>query len=579
MSKIIPPAGVRFDDTQAQLPKILMAQEDDQIVYLQKPGAELVLDGKHFTGRVIDTKGGIKYVVGERDSSFTKERPERLKELLRLEELARKGVIIATTPEDLYLNGVDGDRSALAIFHTSGGEGSAIGVNLATVAGLLSDTHVVLGSWQGFGSGIKKTDEFAKMLTVLNAPQVRERMSHTGGSPLGMSRVKLKEGSKEENQFMENHEGVGIIYGTGGGDHSRNFKRVADIIRENPEKYDNIIVGVTPKSMDNDLAIQLADGSAVNSLMVGFLSTVNVMRRHWFDEFQSAAGAGRVVVGFFFGRGAGWTVLGATRCDEAYKQRIREEGILTPDLENKMDALGSRQVPLIPEEPITIKQLFEAVEKARNRGRDRTAGVACSEGAMIVEVDEEARRLGDILNTKEAEGGNAAQRWKDEALRKARNGDFKDLIANNDLRKAFTGRPEVGLEFINDAVINPKKDDWGHSYVKMIPKIVDALLNEVAGIKTNYVEIKYEARTGETTPSDRDVGEVTGETAGQKLKEGKSGLTTVTYLPGEDPLLINPRQRGATFIPFETIAGMTEHDNNLKQLSREYLKSLGIIFT
>jgi hypothetical protein len=125
--------------------------------------------------------------------------------------------------------------------------------------------------------------------------------------------------------------------------------------------------------------------------------------------------------------------------------------------------------------------------------------------------------------------------------------------------------------------VNPKKDAWGHTYLRAIPKIVDAIVNVLAGVKTNYVEIKYEARTGETIPSDRALGEITGKLAAEKLKAGESGLTTVVFAPGEDPLLINPVERGATFIPFDNITGLTERDNNLRQLDKEYLRKLGIL--
>ncbi|MFH0863000.1 MAG: hypothetical protein V1875_08230 [Candidatus Altiarchaeota archaeon] len=562
---------------QMPLPEIVLALQDDQIVYLKKPGSELVMDGKIMRGPVIDSKGGMQYVVGERDSSFTEEDPKRLNQLLHFEELARTGQIIATTPEEIFLNGIGGDRSKLAMFHTCGGEGSSFGVNIATVSDAISDEYVVLGSWQGFGSAVKKKGEFARSLTVLNAAHVRERIGHTAGSPLGMSRIKPGFGSPEETQFMENHEGVGIIYGTGGGDLSKNFKRVYDLMREDPGRYGNIPVGVTPKSMDNDLGIQLADGTTVNSLMLGYLSTAHAMRRHWFDEFQSAAGAGRGVVGFFFGRGAGWTVLGAIRCDEAYKQRMREEGILTRDLENKMDGLGSKQIGLVPEEEVTIQQLVDAVKLVYGRGRDKTVGVACSEGAMIVEVDNEGRRLNRILKQKEAEGPDALREWKAKVMAKAQKGEFEGVIVDEKLGEVFKARPDVGLEFINDAVIEPKTDAWGHTHVKMIPKIVDAIVNVLAGIKTNYVEIRYEARTGETIPSDRALGERTGKLAGEKLMEGKSGLTTVVYKAGEDPLLMDPSRMEATFTPFDQIRGMTEHDNNLKQLDRGYIRGLGIL--
>ena len=548
------------------MPEILPAQADDQIVFMRRGGSPYILDGKPVEGPVVGTKGGIQYVVGERDSSFTRASPEDLRRVLKLSEQAAQGLIEATTPAEIYRNGVDGDRSKLCLVFTSGGEGSSIGVNIARVASDIGSTHVVLGTWQGFGSGVKTKDKFAQSLTVINDPRVLERWRNTGGSPFGMSRTKIEPDSAEEKQLAENSDGVGMVYGNGGGDHSKNFMTLSRKLTAEGRKT---VVGVTPKSMDNDLSVTQDDGSTVNSLMIGYLSTAHTMRRHWFDEMQSAAGAGRAVVGYFFSRGAGWTVLGATRCDEEYVKRMKEDGILTPDLENKMDSLGSKQIGLGPEFPVSIGFFVNRVNEVFAKGRDKFVGVAVSEGFMFKELDREYQRL-----TSDLKSGKLK---KEEVMELAAKGEFDKLIQDPQLREVFNKKKDIAKEFFK-VVAEPELDNWDHPKIRIMPQIVDAVVNMLTNAKkTNYVEIKYEARTGETIPSDRKLAENTGALAAEKLKAGESGLTTVTYKDGEDPLLIDTAQRKPSFIPFERITDMNEKHNNLKTLDRNYLRSLGIL--
>lgn len=549
-----------------EFPKVKKYQSDEQLVFLRKPGKPFIQDKVPVEGPVIDSKGGIQYIVGGKDSSFRREDPERLKAVIELSELAKKGGVVAATPEEIYLNGLNGDRSRLALMFTSGGEGAAIGVNIAQVTRALSSEYVVLGSWQGFGSGVKPKDEFAKALTVFNAPHVVERIENTGGSPLGMSRTKLKPGSPESTQFMENVSGTGIVYGTGGGDHSRNFKTISDTARENGEE---IVVGVTPKSMDNDLSIQLEDGAKANSLMLGYLTAADTMRRHFFDELQSAAGAGRGLVAFFFGRGAGWTVLGGIRCDDDYREKLRKDGSLSPDLENKMDGLGGKTIGLVPEYPVSIRRFVDEVNRIYHEGRDKTVGVGVSEGFMFTELDREFKRLG-----KEKEEGRLTN---ETVMEKSGRGDLQDLVEDASLKKVFRESPQIAEEFFK-VIVSPKLDEWGHPYIKIMPQIADAVVNVLTDVpKTNYTEIKYEARTGEVSPADRVLGEKTGRLAGEKLVSGESGLTTVTYQAGEDPLMIDTSTRKPSFIPFEQIKSMSESENTLQQLDPQYLKKCNIL--
>jgi 6-phosphofructokinase len=551
---------------ESRMPAILPAQADEQIVFMRKGGTQYVFDGKPVEGPVVGTKGGIQYVVGEKDSSFMRESPEDLRRVLRLSDHAAKGLLLASTPAEIYKNGVDGDRSKLCLVFTSGGEGSSIGVNIARVASEIGSKHVVLGAWQGFESGIKSKDEFGNSLTVINDQRVLERLRNTGGSPFGMSRTKIEKDSPAEKQLVENCDGVGMVYGTGGGDHTKNFKKLSERLKASGKKT---VVGVTPKSMDNDLAITLDDGSTVNSLMLGYPSTAHIMRRHWFDEMQSAAGAGRPVVGFFFGRGAGWTVLGAMRCDEEYANRMKEDGVLTPDLENKMDSLVPKQIGLVPEFPVSIGFFVKKVNEVYARGRDKFAGIAVSEGFMFKELDQEYKRI-----TSGLENGRLK---KEEVLELSAKGDFDKLIEDPLLREVFKKKRDIAKEFFK-VVADPELDGWGHPYIKIMPKIVDAVVTTLTNAKkTNYVEIKYEARTGESIPSDRRLAEKTGALAAEKLKEGESGLTTVTYKDGEDPLLIDITKRKPTFIPFERITAMTEKHNNLTTLNKDYLRRLGIL--
>jgi 6-phosphofructokinase len=547
------------------LPDIIPAASDEQVVVLRKGNVPVIKGGRLLEGPVVETRGGIGYVVGEsRQLDFRGEKTDKVRRMLELEKLRDAGMVGIVTPAEVYRDGVNGDRTKLGIIFTSGGEASSIGVNMAEVVGEMGKTHVVLGAWQGFGSGVLKKDDFAGNLLVLNDPETVERIGHTGGSPLGMSRTKIKKDSAEETNLLDNVDGVGFVSGNGGGDHTKNFKLLYE---KKKAEGRSMTVVVTPKSMDNDLRLRLADGTEANSLMLGYLTTAYVMRRHWFDELQSAAGNGKGVVGYFFSRGAGWTVLGATRCDEPYRNMLRDDGILTQDLDNKMDALGRRQIGLVPEYPVSIPSFVAKVNEVYNRGRDKTVGVAVSEGFMFTELDREYKRL-----TEQVGGGRLTEKVINEKIAAK---DFNDLIEDENLRKVFKAKPDVAKEFFK-LVVKPELDNWGHPYIRIMPKIVDAVVNVLTPVKTNYVEIKYEARTGETIPTDRLVGEETGRLAGQKIRAGESGVTTVTYKPGEDPLLLGRGRIRATFIPFEGITEMAE-SNNLLQLDREYVERCGIL--
>ncbi|MBD3388667.1 MAG: hypothetical protein GF416_06330 [Candidatus Altiarchaeales archaeon] len=565
------------------LPRIIAHPVDEQIVVLRNPDVPFRRDGKHVEGPVVMTRGGIGYVVGSNRLDARDESPERAAELVRMKDSMDRGEITITTPYDIYTGGLFGDKSKLAIVFTSGGEGSSIGVNNAEVTRELSSTHVVLGAWQGFQAGVKTTEEFARQLTVLNDPATTERMSRTGGSTLGMSRTKVRFDSENpedieaaENLFT-NVRYVGVVFGNGGGDHTQNFMNL--YLKAQAEGASQIVIGVTPKSMDNDLAINLNDGTIANSLMLGFPTTAYVMRRHFLDEMQSAAGAGRGTVGFFFGRGAGWTVLGAIRNDMEYRENMREDGILTADMENKMDSLGPRTIGLVPEYPVSIPYFAASINKIYNEGsidgqggevRDKFVGVAVSEGFMFTELISEFERL-----TREREEGRLTEEI---VIEKVSRNDLEDLIEDENVKRIMGENPEMAKKFF-EQVMKPKLDVWEHPKVDFGPQFVHAVMNSsLTDVpKNNYAEIKYEARTGETVPADRALGEVTGRVEAETIRAGRSGVTTVTYEAGEDPLLIDPRKRGASFIPFEDIAGMSEDQNNLRTLDPNYLRKLGIL--
>lgn len=568
LSKPLQPRSVEYiadegmDETSAReadksIPPLMRCQADEQVVFLSK--GPFLSDGTPHTGPVVGTKGGIAYVVGGSESDFTKADPAKVKRLLTLQE---KGLVVAKTPQEIYEEGVGGDRTKIMTVFTSGGEGSSIGVNIARVANAFSDSHVIFGLWQGFKSGVLDREGFKNSLVVVNDPDILKRMQHTGGSPFGMSRTKLKD--EAAKQLLSNVSGTGIVYGTGGGDHSKNFKQLYELANERGGK---LIVGVTPKSMDNDLAIVLGDGSKKFSLMLGYPTAAYVMRRHWFDELQSAAGAGRALCGMFFGRGAGWTVLGATRCDEEYTKFMEEQGILTEDLKNKMDSLGGKQIPLTPEYPTTIPEFTDKVNEVYAGRRDKTVGVAVSEGFMFKEVEEEYNRL--------ANPADPSRLIRENGLMKMIGDMDFSCIRDDRLRQVFEKNPELVREFFL-SILQPEYDVWGHPKLGFMPKLVHAVMEDLCGIETNYLEIKYEARTAETIPVDRELGEVTGDLAGEKLKAGESGLTTVLYEPGEDPLLIKPGKREAVSIPFSQISELTENDNTLLSLDKGYLRKLGV---
>jgi hypothetical protein len=249
--------------------KLVSTPSDEQVVFLSREG------------NVVGTKGGIPFVVGGRESDFREEDPARVQQLLKG---VASGELTAFTPAELYRNGVNGDRSRLVIFFTSGGESSPIGAGLGTVAEGLSD-RVNLLVWQGFGTGILPKDEFEKQLVVISDPRVIERVRRTGGSPGGMSRTKIDD--QNIDLLWMNVEGVGAVTGTGGGDHSKNFKQLWE---KSLAEGKPLTVVVIPKSMDLDLALVLSDGRLVNSLMLGGLTAAHAMRIRWFNEFQSAAG-------------------------------------------------------------------------------------------------------------------------------------------------------------------------------------------------------------------------------------------------------------------------------------------------
>ncbi|MBD3262426.1 MAG: hypothetical protein GF334_12310 [Candidatus Altiarchaeales archaeon] len=551
----------RRTDSKKDLPDLLEAQSDEQVVFLKKTPEPVVIGRGPVSGPVAATKGGIGYVVGGAQSDFHSP-DDRAKKLIQLQQ---QGVLVAKTPQEIYDEGVFGDKKKLAMVFTSGGEGSTIGVNLSTVTQDLGQTHVVLGAWQGFKAGVKPQDEFKTDLVVLNDPNTIKRMAETGGSPLGMSRTKLKPGSPQEDQLFDNVKDLGMVFGTGGGDHSRNFLALH---QKAEDEGSDLTVAVTPKSMDNDLSIKLKGGETKNSLMLGFLTAAHTMRRHWFDEFQSAAGSGRWVVGFFFGRGAGWTVLGATRCDAAYRQQMKKEGILDADLENKMDALGGKQIALVPEKMVTIPEFVGEVNRINSQGRDSTGGVAVSEGFMFREMSDEYKRL-----LKQKENGELNP---NDVMAKAAEGDLEDLIKDKNLNKVFKAKPDIAKEFFG-LVLKPETDVWGNPKMTVMPKVVDAVVNVLTDVKkTNYTEIKYEARTAKATPRDEALGRATGQIQAQMIRQGRSGLTTVLCAAGEDPMLIDPEKRGATFTPFEEIEAMSEKENTLQQFSDDYLRKLGV---
>ncbi|MFH1787820.1 MAG: hypothetical protein ABH834_00365, partial [Candidatus Altiarchaeota archaeon] len=333
---------------------LVSTPSDEQVVFLGRDG------------RVAGTKGGIPFVVGGGESDFTQEDPERARKLL---EGVKSGELSAFTPTELYREGVNGDRSKIVLYFTSGGESSPIGAALGKVAETLDD-RVNLLVWQGFGTGILPRNEFEKQLVVINDPRVIDRISRTGGSPGGMSRTKLND--ENISILWINVEDAGAVAGTSGGDHSKNFKQLWEksIAEGKP-----LVVGTIPKSMDLDLALKLGDGRLMNSLMLGGLSAAYAMRIRWFNEFQSAAGyqvkpgQGRGLVGNFFGRGAGWAVFGATRSDPEFWDVLREQGILSDDLYHKMDALSPRQIILPPEFSCTIPEFVGEVNRVYNQGR------------------------------------------------------------------------------------------------------------------------------------------------------------------------------------------------------------------
>lgn len=531
---------------------LVYTPSDEQIVFLARDG------------RVAGTKGGIPFVVGGKESDLTKEDPERVKQLLTG---VQSGELLAYTPSELY-QGVGGDRSNLVLFFTSGGESSPIGASLGKVAETLDD-RVNLLVWQGFGTGILPQDEFEKQLVVINDPRVIDRISKTGGSPGGMSRTKIDD--ENINLLWLNVEGVGVVAGTGGGDHSKNFKQLWEksIAEGKP-----LVVVVIPKSMDLDLALELDGQDLKNSLMLGGLSAAYAMRLRWFNEFQSAAGyqvkpgQGKGLVGNFFGRGAGWAVFGATRRDQEFGNTLREQGILPEDLANKMDALSDRQITLVPEYPSSIPEFVSEVNRVYNQSRMHTVGVAASEGFMFHEVDKEFRR-----HHQDLQEGLLDVSMLNECRRDRR---LHELVDDGNLKQVFQKNPDIASEFFRE-VVKPTYDMWGHPKLGFMPKLVNAVVTTLSDCKkTNYAEITYEARTAETIPWDRTLAEITGVEAAARIKTSESGVTTVLYDPGVDPFLINVPAQKPTFIPFKQIQNMTEDDNNLRALDREYLRSCGV---
>lgn len=538
---------------------LVSTPSDEQIVFLARDG------------RVAGTKGGIPFVVGGKESDFTEEDPARAKKLLTG---VQSGELLAYTPSELY-QGVGGDRSKLVLFFTSGGESSSIGAALGKVAETLDD-RVNLLVWQGFGTGILPKDEFEQQLVVINDPRVIDRISNTGGSPGGMSRTKLDR--ENIDLLWTNVEDAGAVAGTSGGDHSKNFKQLWEksIAEGKP-----LVVVTIPKSMDLDLALKLNDGRLLNSLMLGGLTAGYAMRIRWFNEFQSAAGyqvkpgEGRGLVGNFFGRGAGWAVFGATRRDPDFWDIMREQGILSDDLYNKMDALSSRQIILGPEYPCSIPEFAGEVNRIYNQGRMHTVGVACSEGFMFHEVDVEYKRIAENVDMEkhtEAEIDSYRRMIKE----RTEGGTLHYLIKDVNLAKVFQDNPDVAEKFFKD-VLAPSYDSWGHPKLGFMPTLVNAVVTTLTDCKkTNLVNITYEARTAEMTPWDRILAELTGAEAGTRIKAGESGLTTVLYEPGVDPFLIHVPSQKATFIPFTEIEAMTESDNNMLALSPEYLRRCGV---
>lgn len=533
--------------------QLVATPSDEQIVFLGK------------NGRVAGTKGGIPFVVGGRESDFTDDDSGRVKSLLRGVE---SGELTAFTPTELYRQGVDGDRSKLVLMFTSGGESSSIGKGLGKVAEILGD-KVNLLVWQGFGTGVLPPEDFEKQLVVINDPRVIDRISNTGGSPGGMSRTKID--ADNINALWANVEGVGVVAGTGGGDHSKNFKQIWE---KSIDEGKPLVVGVIPKSMDLDLALNLHSAGLKNSLMLGGLSSAQAMRLRWFNEFQSAAGYqtepghGKGLVGNFFGRGAGWAVFGATRRDSEYWDVLREQGILTGDLYNKMDALSDRQIILTPEFSCTIPQFVDEVNLVYNQGRMHTVGVAASEGFMFHEVDKEFRQQAQDFQT----GSLPIELLND--VRRERK--LHTLIEDDYLRKVFERDPDIALNFFKE-VVNPSYDMWGHPKLGFLPRLVNGVVKTFSDCKrTNYAEITYEARTAEMTPWDKLLAEMTGGLAGEKINAGESGLTTVLYDPGIDPFLIRVPDQQATFIPFTEIEKMTESDNTMRALDPDYLRRCGV---
>jgi len=530
-------------------------------------------------GRIVGTKGGIPYVVGGAESDLRVDAHGKAQNLMKG---VTSGKLVAVTPAELYRHGIRGDRGQEVIIQLmSGGEASGIGPALEMVVDGVGNKRAVLGTFHGFGAGILPQDQFTRHLVCLNDPHVAAELGRLGGSPTGSSRTKL--GGKEMQLLWNNVEGVYAVFGFGGGDHTKNFKQLwAKALEEGKP----LVVVVSQKTMDLDTALFLTEGKLVNTLPLGALTSAFAMRERWFDEFLSAAGfhlkgeESRGCVGNFFGRGAGWMILGATRCDPEYVESLRRAGFVGKEFDhlyNAIDRLGKRQVPLVPEFPCTIPQFVAEVNRVFNMDPDwRTVGVPTSEGVMFQEVDREYKRVAERLKG-DTTGQKLVARFRKRGIEKReRRRTLHRLVEDENLRTVFEQNPAVAAQFFKE-VLSPSLDVWGHPRLGVMPNLVNAVVLTLTDCKkTNTPKITYEARTHRPIKQDSILGMKVGAEMARRMNAGESGLVAMVFKPGKDPFLFQVSHMEPQFIPFEQIGKITETENNLTQLDPDYLRKCGI---